>query len=93
MMFDVDTIAQYLDVPVATIMAWARLGTIPTVRLGSRVLFRRSAIDAWLSDRPPRAVAAVRVPRLSRPVPHRGLSRAIGLSRSAVARPTLGTAC
>lgn len=42
-------LADYLEVPVATIYRWNHHGTGPTVvRVGRHVRYRRSDVEAWL---------------------------------------------
>ncbi|MEJ7785505.1 MAG: helix-turn-helix domain-containing protein [Solirubrobacteraceae bacterium] len=41
--------AEHIAAPTSRVYALASAGRIPCVRDGSRLLFRRSALDAWLA--------------------------------------------
>lgn len=41
-------VAEFLRVPLSTVMQWARDGKIPARKLGRRWLFLRSEIDDWV---------------------------------------------
>lgn len=42
-------LAEYLDVPVATIYRWNHLGTGPTpIKVGKYVRYRRDDVESWL---------------------------------------------
>ena len=43
-------VAQYLNCSISTVRRLVMKSTIPHFRLGKLVRFRRSDIDAWLSD-------------------------------------------
>jgi excisionase family DNA binding protein len=48
----VEDLAEYLDVPVATIYAWRhRRRGPPGFRIGKHLRFRWSDIEQWISDR------------------------------------------
>lgn len=49
-MFDAAGLAVYLGMPTNSILAWqrARVGPAP-VKIGSRLLYRRHVVDAWLA--------------------------------------------
>jgi excisionase family DNA binding protein len=48
----VQDLADYLDVPVATIYAWRyRRQGPPGFRVGRHLRFRLSDVDQWISDR------------------------------------------
>ena len=51
--------AQLLSIHQNTLLLWARKGTIPSFRLGRRVAFRASVLNAWLLE--PYTKPAVRV--------------------------------
>ena len=45
----VETVAEYLGVPVATVYAWNSRGLGPKrYRLGKHVRYRRADVEAWL---------------------------------------------
>jgi excisionase family DNA binding protein len=39
-------VAELLDVPVSTVLAWGRRGTLPRVKLGRHVRFIRAHVEA-----------------------------------------------
>ena len=57
-LLSIDELAQYLDVPVATVRTWRANKTGPRgVRVGRHIRYRRSDVETWLelrSDPPPR---------------------------------------
>lgn len=48
---DTETLAAELDIAPLTLMRWRqqRIGP-PVTRLGRRILYRRSSVQAWLAD-------------------------------------------
>jgi excisionase family DNA binding protein len=51
-MLSVQDLADYLDVPVATIYAWrCRRQGPPGFRVGRHLRFRWSDVEQWISDR------------------------------------------
>ena len=44
-----DEVAQLLTVATATVYEWARTGTLPALRRGRVVRFRRWEIEAWIA--------------------------------------------
>jgi excisionase family DNA binding protein len=45
-------VAERLEVSVETVLRWAAVGKLPSVRLSSRAIrFRQSAIDEWIAER------------------------------------------
>ena len=40
--------AQYLRTPVQTLRKWARERVVPSIKIGRKLLFRRTALDALL---------------------------------------------
>lgn len=52
-MYSVDEVARLLGVARRTVYDAARRGEIPSVVVGSRRLFPRRAIDAWLAGAAP----------------------------------------
>lgn len=44
-----DEVAQLLTVAPATVYEWARTGTLPALRRGRVVRFRRWEIEAWIA--------------------------------------------
>jgi excisionase family DNA binding protein len=49
-LMDVGAVAAYTTLSVSTIRKRAQAGTIPFVRIGRRVLFRRADIDQWIDQ-------------------------------------------
>jgi excisionase family DNA binding protein len=49
-LMDVADVAAYTRLSTHTIRKHAQRGTIPVVRLGRRILFRRDEIDAWIES-------------------------------------------
>ncbi|MEA2000481.1 MAG: helix-turn-helix domain-containing protein [Actinomycetota bacterium] len=48
----VEDLAEYLDVPVATIYAWRyRRQGPPGFRVGRHLRYRRADVEQWISDR------------------------------------------
>lgn len=48
----VETVAEYLGVPVATVYAWNSRGLGPKrSRVGKYVRYRRVDVDAWIDER------------------------------------------
>jgi excisionase family DNA binding protein len=54
-----EDVSNRLGVPPVTIYAWVRLGQLPSYKLGRRVMFDESEIEAWLEKRYKPAKAAV----------------------------------
>lgn len=50
MLVGVETASRLLGVHHATVWRWIRAGRIPTVRLGHRVLIRRSVLEALIAE-------------------------------------------
>jgi excisionase family DNA binding protein len=50
-LWSVDRLAQYLDVPVATIRDWCYKRKIPFVKAGRSVRFKFSDVEKWLAIR------------------------------------------
>lgn len=47
--FDPQTLAEYLNVPVATVYKWRYEGTGPPgIKVGRHVRYRRGDVEAWL---------------------------------------------
>jgi len=42
--------APLLNIHPNTLLLWARRGTVPCLRLGRRVAFRASTLNAWLAQ-------------------------------------------
>ena len=52
MLFTVNQLSEYLQVPVQTIYAWRHEGGGPrALRAGRALRFRRSDVDEWLENR------------------------------------------
>jgi PTS system nitrogen regulatory IIA component len=49
--FNIEQVAEYLNLPVRLVQRLVRNQQIPFEQTGSRVVFRRSEIDAWASQR------------------------------------------
>ena len=48
----IDEVAAVVRAPVATLRYWRHLGTGPkSFRLGRHVVYRRSDVEAWISER------------------------------------------
>jgi len=51
-LLDVPALAEYLDIPTATIYRWNHLGTGPTpYRVGRHVRYRPEEVERWLETR------------------------------------------
>ena len=51
-LIDVEALAEYLDVPAATVYRWNYLGTGPSlIKVGRHVRYRSSDVEAWLETR------------------------------------------
>jgi excisionase family DNA binding protein len=49
-LWNIDTLSQYLDVPVATIYKWRKTGDGPAAfRVGRHLRWRDSEVQAWLA--------------------------------------------
>ena len=47
-----DAVAEYLGVQIPALEKWRQLGTGPAyVKVGRLVRYRKSALDAWLTER------------------------------------------
>jgi len=44
----VPEVSKYLKVSTTTIRTMAKDGSMPSVKIGARILFDREAIDAWM---------------------------------------------
>lgn len=52
-------VAELLDVAATTVYEWARVGTLPAVRLGARsIRFLRWEIEAWIAAKSSGSAAA-----------------------------------
>lgn len=48
-LLSVEDLAEYLDVPIATVRRWRYIGTGPTsLKVGRHVRYRLADVDAWL---------------------------------------------
>jgi excisionase family DNA binding protein len=56
-------VAQYLKVSLATIRLWTYQRRIPFVKLGRRILFKRSEIELWVDNRKVKASYDERIRR------------------------------
>jgi len=50
-LLSIDRLAEYLDVPTATIRDWCYKRQIPFVKVGRHVRFQPSDVQRWLSER------------------------------------------
>lgn len=50
-LWSVSRLAEYLDVPVATVRDWVYKRLIPFVKAGRHVRFEPSDVQRWLSER------------------------------------------
>jgi PTS system nitrogen regulatory IIA component len=50
-LMSVREIAEYLNVHISSIYMWSQKGQMPAIKMGSMWRYRRSDIDAWLSER------------------------------------------
>ena len=50
-LFDVKSLAGYLNVTPRAVRAWVHQRQIPFFKLGKLVRFRRAHIEAWLAER------------------------------------------
>lgn len=68
-----EEVAEYLDVPAATLYQWRYKGSGPQgMRVGRHVRYRRADVDAWLAgqyDAPRGAGVTRRSPALATPGP------------------------
>jgi excisionase family DNA binding protein len=44
-------LADYLGFSAATIVDWAEAGKLPVFKIGGRLRFRASEVEAWLQER------------------------------------------
>jgi len=49
-LWSVDRLAQYLDVPVATVRDWCYKRKIPFIKAGRHVRFKFSDVEKWLEE-------------------------------------------
>ena len=57
--FDVEGLVDYLHISTKTAYQWRwRREGPPGVKVGKRVLYRRSAVDAWVNERQARQLAS-----------------------------------
>ncbi len=50
-LWSINRLAEYLDVPIATIRDWCHKRTIPFVKVGRHIRFKSSDIEIWLKQR------------------------------------------
>ena len=50
-LWSINRLAEFLDVPVATIRDWAHKRKIPFLKIGRHIRFQNSDIDVWLLQR------------------------------------------
>jgi excisionase family DNA binding protein len=43
-------LAQWTGLSVPTVMKWQRKGTLPSIRIGERVYFPKSAVEKYLAN-------------------------------------------
>jgi PTS system nitrogen regulatory IIA component len=65
-LMSVKELAEYLNVNISTVYMWSQHGQIPAMKMGKMWRFRRSEIDAWLTERRSPAVERDTVARGSR---------------------------
>lgn len=49
--FSLNEVVAYLKIPKSTIYKLSQKGKIPSVKIGKQLRFRKSSIDAWLTDK------------------------------------------
>ena len=50
-LWSIDRLAEYLDVPSATIRDWVYKRSVPFVKVGRHVRFKPSDVEEWLEQR------------------------------------------
>ena len=50
-LWSINRLAEYLDVPIATIRDWCHKRTVPFVKVGRHIRFKSSDIEIWLKQR------------------------------------------
>jgi len=50
-LWSINRLAEYLDVPIATIRDWCHKRTVPFVKVGRHIRFKSSDIETWLKQR------------------------------------------
>ncbi|MCX5696590.1 MAG: helix-turn-helix domain-containing protein, partial [Candidatus Omnitrophica bacterium] len=48
--FSLNEVVAYLKIPKSTLYKLSQKGKIPSVKIGKQLRFRKSSIDAWLTD-------------------------------------------
>ena len=50
MFMTVKELSKYLNVPEYTIRGWVAMRSVPFLKMGKRVKFRKETIETWLKD-------------------------------------------
>ena len=50
-LWSINRLAEYLDVPIATIRDWLHKRKIPFIKVGRHIRFKASDIESWLKQK------------------------------------------